>query len=223
MKTNNNYKKDKGILVCLYIYSAILVISLVFSFLNNFDHLKHNKTTSLYRDEVNFDEYLDDILLLEEDVFETLNDEEKLRVLQTLVYIENTKAGIKTCPKIKLSDRLSDSVAGCYEPSKGVILINNDVFHSSCSQTLATIVLHEFHHHLAHELASAYRSLPARYQNLEAFCVYREFAYELENYIKPENDTEALYYQQSIESSARRFSEITSEEYFDFIRDYKQK
>lgn len=227
MKTNKKYKHDnkkydheKRICMYLGVYLALIVVFTALSFLYNAGFIRINKPTSHYRDEVNLDEYLDDILLLKEESFSQLDDERKIEVLQALIYVENSKAGIKTCPTIKVSDNLADSIAGCYDHKKCEILINDDVFHSSSSRTLTSIVLHEFYHHLSNELADAYRSLPARYKDMEAFCIYREFAYELENYVSYEEDQHAYYYS-SLESSARRFSEAQTEGYFEYIYNYE--
>lgn len=220
MRTNKMNVFEKRIWMCLCIYSAIMVVFTAFSILYNVGIIKLREPISHYREDVNLDECLDDILLLKEESFSQLDNKGKIDVLQTLVYVENSKAGIKTCPTIKLSDNLPHSVAGCYDHGKCEILINNDVFHSSSSRTLTGIVLHEFYHHESYELADAYRSLPERYKDMEAFCVYREYAYELENYVDAEEDPD-IYYYQSVESSARRFSESQTEGYFKFIYSYE--
>lgn len=220
MKTRKKIDFEKKTSICLYIYSTIMVVFTAFSILYNAGVIKLCEPTSHYREEVNLDDCLDDILLLKEESFSQLDDEGKIKVLQTLVYVENSKAGIKTCPTIKISDDLPDYVAGSYDHNKYVILIDKDVFQSSSSRTLTGIVLHEFYHHLSYELADAYRSLPERYKDMEAFCVYREYAYELENYVDADEDPEVYYYQ-SIESSARRFSETQTEGYFKFIYNYE--
>ena len=220
MKTRKKIDFEKKTSICLYIYSMIMVVFTAFSILYNVGVIKINETTSPYRESPDLNECLDDILLLKEESFEKLDDDKKIEVLQTLVYVENSKAGIKTCPIIKLSDDLSDSVAGCYVHKKCEILIDKDVFHSSSSPELVNIVLHEWHHHFSHELADAYEALPARYKDLEAFCVYREYAYEFDHYVDVEEDL-GDYYSQSLESSARRFAADQTAGYFKFINNYE--
>lgn len=86
--------------------------------------------------------------------------------------------------------------------------------------TIVNIVLHEFWHHQEYELAAAYEALPARYKDMEAFCVYREYAYELDHYVDVEDDL-GDYYSQSIESSARQFANDQTAGYFKFINNYE--
>ena len=218
MNTRKKRDFEKKVSICLYIYLAIMVFFTVFSILYSVGIINFKVTTSHYREELNLDDCLDDILLLKEESFSQLSDKEKIHVLQTLVYVENSKAGIKPCPKIKLRD-LPDSIAGCYDQKRCEISIDKEVFHKSSSRTLTGIVLHEFCHHLLNELASAYEALPVRYKDLEAFCLYREYAYEIDHYIDSSEDF-AAYYHQSVETECRHYSESQTESYFAFIYNY---
>lgn len=141
---------------------------------------------------------LDVIMLLRDEEWIGLSEDQELEVLQVIANQTDYTAGITDYAQVVIGD-LSYPVVGSYDPETNEIVIDREIFETSDQWELVRIVLHEGHHHVTYTLSEAYDSLPEEYRGLEYFSALRTYYYEYHNYI---NDDQDLYRRQSVEQDA---------------------
>ncbi len=164
---------------------------------------------------IEIEEYLGVLVLIQEDKWSVLDQDDKIYVLQTIANIETYEAGLYDCPEVILAN-MPDKIVGQYVPSNNEIHINEDYFMRLTSRELVSVICHECHHHMTMKLTEAFNSLPEEFKNMEAFAYIRTYSYEYENYYS--NGTE--YFNQSVEYDAQCYSDQRTNYYFEIIENY---
>ncbi|MCR5323146.1 MAG: hypothetical protein K6E85_07750 [Lachnospiraceae bacterium] len=160
---------------------------------------------------------IETISKLDEDVFATLNREEKLEVFKAVVDIEEYYLGIPYDLKVEIR-KLEDHIAAWYEPKERKIVFNLVYFDTRTAHELLGDCTHEVRHAYQACLCECYQDMNSKYKGLQPFQDVPEYIEELKNYT---NDGSLEYYSQLIEIDSRHYSSDAVEDYYRKIELYR--
>lgn len=171
-------------------------------------------------DEKNSLAYNMDIMTgLDDEKWFSLNDTEKMDILQCMVNIEGRYLGFDKPISIR-AEEMSDSMNGYYCDEDGEIVINVSLLNEKSIESTLTVA-HECRHAAQHTLVRIYDSLDDRQKN----CIYMwdlgapTYKEEFENYIDGD-ESYYTYYAQKCEKDARNYSYGSTKEIYDRIEKY---
>lgn len=216
------WKKTYPRLYCaLYIY---MILFLVFSIVGNW--IDHKKT---YSSKVEDLEYIaetiyenkDELIKLQQDIYDTLTFEQKVDLLQVVVNIEISYLGCKTV-QLCSEDIQNDAVAGYYNSNARQIVIDKDVVNGKYDPIGAMrVVLHEVYHVYEHECIESV-DLENVNMNLKFYRDIQIWAEELNDYHDVGDDyadIEAFfaYALQHVEMDADDYSDMRISHYMYYM------
>ena len=146
---------------------------------------------------------------LEQNTWSTLNNGEKLDVLQVVCNAERAKLGIKEPIHIK-SKVFKNNLLGEFVYEENTVLINTKHLEEDSSYSVLTTVAHECYHSYERSLVSLYDSVNDEEKKLMAFNRAEYYKKEFADYKDGENEE---YYWQVVEEDARNYSEKAANDY----------
>ena len=146
-------------------------------------------------------------ILLDKTRMETLNDRQKIRLMQQFARQQAASLGLHKQLRVEVAD-LEEGRAGEYRNDTGTICIDEQIYKTVSMDKLIVILCHEVRHAYQFALADAWQNLGAdsEYAELELFSVM-EACYEgLRDYCHASEDMEA-YQNQWVEVDAREYAD----------------
>ncbi|MBR3835934.1 MAG: hypothetical protein IKJ69_04000 [Clostridia bacterium] len=162
--------------------------------------------------------HIESLVLLDEASWNSLSVSEKINVLGIVKNIEMRKFGISHEVYLVASD-LEDGIAGMYYAPDYRISIDIEHLKSSPPDDVLRTVLHESMHVYQRMCVTLYDQLDDEYKRMPMFDKALEYKKDFSNYVSGNEDFE-LYYNQTVESSARSYAEFIAEEYFCYIDEF---
>lgn len=159
------------------------------------------------------------VAMLHEDNWKTLSLKERTDVLAVCKNIELSYLGVYNQEiHLEVGD-LEEGVAGIHNPNEDTIVIDIVHLENSDSRAVLKTLLHECKHAYDWECVKAYNQLDDDYKNLNLFTNVARYDEEFRTHVDSNKNFEE-YYAQACEVSARNYSEVAVEEYFEFINGY---
>ncbi len=156
---------------------------------------------------------METLILLSDENWNALNEEEKLQVLQTIANIERHYLGLPHELTVRVSDTEEDKLCGYYYDRTHEITINRTHLMADPSYALVDTIAHEAYHALQHRMVEAYEEADEEAKNLILFYDASVYSEELRNYKNGSEDFRD-YYSQKCEEDARNYAKTATEEYF---------
>lgn len=150
---------------------------------------------------------------LNEDIFDTLALDERIKVMQCVIEIETEYLGLPEAPQLSVK-QMSHNTNAYYKDSENHIYFNLDYLQKSNSSECLETVLHEVYHCWQKNIIGAYESTDDKYKSLRIFATARKYSESSDNYAKNGID----YFTQIFEEDARIYAEGVAEKYFSEIR-----
>ena len=164
-------------------------------------------------------EDLSSLQYLKENEWCTLDDQQKLHVLQIIADIEAARMCIE--PVTVIDKHMTDNSRGSYRCADRKIYIDLRQHAEYSPDVYVNTVLHECRHaYQCDSVASLNWNNPDVLNGIY-FAQARLWRYEQNNYIRAENDP-VTYYNQSIEKDARYYAQDTIDLYFSLIESTPQ-
>lgn len=161
---------------------------------------------------------MDTLLLLQEEQWQGLTVEQRLKVLQTAANIERCYLGLPHELYVGLAPT-NENTYGFYVDSTHEIVISmTSVLHDP-PEDLLNIVCHEAYHGYQHCLVDVYETLDTQTRELKLFQQTAAYQTEFQNYTDGEDDFES-YYRQACESDARAYATDAVRDYYSRIEEY---
>lgn len=165
-----------------------------------------------------WDSNQEELIRLQDEVFERMSDEDKADALQFLLDLEMTYLGGEGV-QLVVYEFEDPTYAGYYKHCGRVVAMNEYMMDRPVEQCIE-VCLHEVYHAYQHDCVDSVRSLGVN-TNLRMFEEVMDWAWEFDNYIGlTENSTEAdyeAYWNQDVEITAREYSEEWTPAYMDYI------
>lgn len=159
------------------------------------------------------------VVMLHEDNWETLSLKKRADVLAVCKNIELRYLGIYNKEiHLEVGD-LDEGVLGIHNAKENTIVIDIGHLENSDSKDVLRTLLHECKHAYDWECVAVYNQVADEYKSLRMFTNIAKYDKEFRTPIDNDKNFEE-YYAQLVEVSARNYSEIVVEEYFDFINGY---
>lgn len=159
----------------------------------------------------------DSINCLSEEVWRTLEPEERLEVVRVVAELERRTLGLPFEVQVQ-EGKLNKQVAGSYEHGKHRITIREDRLRLGTARKVLETLAHELCHAYQHCLVDLYQG-NRQYQDLALFSQANvpTFCMEFRDYKNGENGTFREYYEQQVEVDARAFAEQIIKKYDDVL------
>lgn len=161
--------------------------------------------TNEYTDGGVTEEQLATLGQLEPGIWQTLNAQERVDVLQTVANIEQTSLGLSNELNVAADDMEEEGLCGYYQDETHQIMINTEKLLRSDSGYLVELTCHEAFHGYQHRLTELYAAAPEETRNLLLLQSAERYTQEFEHYADGEDDY-AAYYNQACESDARAYA-----------------
>lgn len=174
--------------------------------------------TSDTADEWTVSNNIDTVLLLQDNEWTKLNNQEKLDVLEVIANIEIQYLGLNHQLHLR-SDDLQDGVHAYYKHNKYEIVIDIDNLQNSSAMTLLSDLCHECYHSYQYQMIELYNDTSEEYKNMRLFAVVDEYIENFSNYIDAREDFDG-YYAQKVEVSARKYGTSAAQSYDFTIKKY---
>lgn len=168
-------------------------------------------TNALQNGEQTIQANREQLLLLQQDQWQTLTLQQRLDVLQTAANIEQSALGLPH-PLWVVTDDMDELLRGYYEDDTRHIVISLQELKSCPAQDLLVAVCHEAYHGYEHYLVDRYAQASPEERALPVYDPVPGYEQEFENYISGEDDLEG-YYRQTCEADARAYSEARAADY----------
>ena len=152
-----------------------------------------------------FLQYADKFLYLTPEMWEKLNEQEKLNILQYGANYEALSLGLPS-NLVLYSSNLDEGTMGYYDYEKGIIQINIDHLKNSDLEKVYQTIAHELYHGAQYAYASAYQGLDESKKKLSFFQDAAQYAKEWSQYKSAEKAGYEAYYTQQLESDARAYA-----------------
>ena len=152
------------------------------------------------------------IALLRNDNWSTLDNFGKLQVLQTIADMEQCKLGIPFRMTVILEEQ-PGIVAGSYSDASHIISVDPTYFNTASQWRLVIVICHEAYHGYQHRLVQVYQETDSSLRSLPCFEKAKRYHYEFCNYIDC-NDDEDNYSKQALEIDANEYAEKAAYEYY---------
>lgn len=161
-----------------------------------------------------FEEYIEDnkdeLSMLDESKWQQLSIGSKLNVLQLVCNAEAKRLGIQHPIYIK-SKVFENDLLGEYIESEKTVLINTKLLNEGTVEEVITCITHECFHSYQHNLVNLYNSVNDEQKHLAVFDKAREYKDEFADY--KGGDCFDEYYNQTVESDSRNYSEYAANIY----------
>ena len=152
-----------------------------------------------------FLQYADKFLYLTPEMWEKLNEQEKLNILQYGANYEALSLGLPS-NLVLYSSNLDEGTMGYYDYEKSIIQINIDHLKNSDLEKVYQTIAHELYHGAQYAYASAYQGLDESKKKLSFFQDAAQYAKEWSQYKSAEKAGYEAYYTQQLESDARAYA-----------------
>lgn len=164
---------------------------------------------------------IETVAMLHEETWINLSLSDKLYVLGTVKNVEMRYFGINHEVYLDAGDLDGDTL-GCYNAEEHRITIDIEHLKSSDAKEVLRTLLHECRHVYDRMCVELYNQIDDDYKNMLMFYEVSEFRDDFNNYTDGDEDPLGYYFQ-SVEISAREYSEIATIEYFECINKYLQQ
>ena len=162
---------------------------------------------------------IETVAMLHEDNWQTMSLKERADVLAVCKNIELNYLGIYNKEiHLEVGD-LDEGTLGLHNAKENTIVIDIGHLENSDSRAVLKTLLHECRHAYDRECVAVYNQVGDEYKSLRMFDNIAKYDEEFRTPIDVDEKFEE-YYAQLIEISARNYSEVAVEEYFDFINGY---
>lgn len=161
---------------------------------------------------------IETVLLLQDELWETLTVQQRLDVLQTIANIEQRYLGLPNELTVCAAN-LREGVLAYYTDNTNEIVISIDSLLNDASWALLDSVCHEAYHSYQHRLIDAYNGANDAAKSLRIFRKATSYADEFSDYISGEVDF-CGYYFQDCESDARDYADDAVLDYYTRISEY---
>lgn len=172
-------------------------------------------------DEWSLSNNIETVAMLHEENWDKLSLPDKIDVLATVKNVEIRYFGINHEVYLDAGD-LDGNTLGCYNANEHRITIDIEHLKSSDSKDVLRTLLHECRHVYDRMCVELYNQIDDDYKNMLMFYEISEFRDDFNNYTDGDVDPMGYYFQ-SVEISAREYSELATIEYFECINKYLQQ
>ncbi len=162
---------------------------------------------------------IDELAKLDEPVWETLNTDEKIEVIQTLAEVEKSYLGLAVKLKISVEPAQTTERMGYYLKSGEKIVISKHSIENNSSWVIVNTLCHEIYHAYEDKLIDLYIKAEPSEKKLDIFSDARNYYREYKNYISPE-DNYSGYYNQATEADAREHAKQATINYYRYIKNH---
>lgn len=179
----------------------------------------HSETNQTNRSQI-IEDNIDDLLLLQPDVWCELDLDQRLDVLRIVAGIESTNWGI---PQVRICARSMDAgTLGAYEHGTKTVMLSLEHLAFDEPEAVLDTLCHEVYHAYQHRLVNLYNSLNTPERNLALFRDVSDYAYEFDHYISgsDEGQTFESYIDQKCEADSYVYASQAVSFYFDIINSY---
>ncbi len=152
------------------------------------------------------------------EVWETLNDDERLELLQLIADIEAQNLGLPKRLEVFFGEA-DKEVFAYYTDNQKRICVNEMYFHDVPGERMIETICHETYHGYERCLIDAYQSVPQESRNLLDLRAAEKYIAEFKDYKDVSEDFEA-YYMQACEEDARDYGKERSQIYLYMIHWY---
>lgn len=172
---------------------------------------------------------MDTVLMLQEDVWKTMDIGEKLDILQMVANIEACELGLPHELNVvveEMQDAVQQGYAqhGYYDDRTHEIYLNLDHVQFAPAEEVLKCVAHEAFHAFTHRFIELYNSTPDDMKKLMVFEKALIYAEEYSHYVDGSEDGSfPAYYAQECEKSAREWGDVRMREYQNKIAQYLDK
>ena len=164
---------------------------------------------------------MDTVLLLEQERWEQLDEEERLAVLEVICNIEGRYLGLNKRVVLMASTEMAADTKGAYSNMLSLIRINRDCLMEDISEKTVNTVCHEMFHAAQHQYVDIYNSLSPADRECYFLQEAAVYAAEFDNYQSTITGSDYEdYYTQAVEKAARRYAISATDEYFEAIGKY---
>lgn len=168
--------------------------------------------------EQTIENHLQELVVLGDGSWPTLDVREKMDVLQTVVNIERHYLGISNEVKVCVLD-LEENTLGHYVDATQEITISTNSLINDSPWSLIDTICHEVYHCYQYRLIDVMNSADESCKNLQIFQTVRDYAKEFKNYKHGEDDIEGYLFQEcEIDASTYAYFEV--DKYYEWIMDY---
>lgn len=164
---------------------------------------------------------IETVAKLHESTWKTLSLTDKLDVLGIVKNIEMRYFGIYHEVYLDTGN-LDDNVLGCYNFKEHRITIDIEHLKSDSSEEVLNTLLHECKHVYDRVCVELYNHVDNDYKDMLIFYNISKYKQDFNNYTDCDENPFG-YYLQSVEISAREYSELATLEYFEHINKYIQQ
>ncbi len=173
---------------------------------------------TIYGEQYNLANNIEEISKLHPDQWEKLNLQEKVDVLETVMYCEANSLGIPHPLELKV-DNMGEYTLGSYDDDKKVIRLDRQHISQDSSKEILNSLCHEVYHCAQHRMVDLYQELEPQQRKLFVFRKADAYLENMTHYISPGEDLEG-YYKQQMERDARKYGDDSAEEYLWMINYY---
>ena len=207
-------------------YIAILCLILLVTIgVNNVRVSNKLTDRALYRQTYTRDSSMDeawpDIYDMVTGGWNTMDTDERMEMLQTIVDVEANHLGLTLDLEVRMDD-LGPTIAGYYNDSKKAIYIHEELVNDQDVFRAISTILHEAYHAYEYDLVNLYEDTPVSQRDLLLFDHCDEYLYEMHNYsdILDIQDTDCPefedYYNQYMEMDSREYASSRISDYYPF-------
>ena len=205
-------------------FGVIIVITLVAIFRLN----KTNPSIAYDAYEIYMNRELENSLqnnldiLVKVENWDAIDDDEKKKILYTILKIEKRYLGLNTMPKVSIVDNM-ESFSG-YDRNEQKIYLSKDVFYGADGYLVVECIAHEMFHMYELELIDLYMKIyeDEKYKDQRNLLLFERsvvYSKEISEYENGYNDME-IYMQQELEIDAYNYSKDVTEEYRERIQKF---
>lgn len=177
----------------------------------------HNETEVKPGEALTMDQCMEQVLLLQEDVWADLDMQQRLDVMKVVADLEASAMGIPTVT-VQV-DALEGRTLGHYRHSDRTVALDAEYLSKATALQMIHVIGHEMRHGYQHLLAEAYESAEDQYKSLELFREPSIYRYEFDHYIDGYENYEG-YDSQACERDADAYGAKCALKYTKAIQSY---
>lgn len=169
------------------------------------------------------EENVDDLLVLQPDVWRTLDIDQRLDILRIAAEIECITLGI---PQVRVrANSMAENTMGGYDHASRTVMLSLEHLAFDPVEEVLDTLLHEIRHAYQYGLVELYQSLDEQKRNLALFHGISDYAYEFDNYISGSSGGKTFqdYFEQKCEMDSNAFAGSTISVYYHAISTYIEK
>lgn len=174
-----------------------------------------------YEEEQTVGENMEVLLKMQPKIWNKLETQQKLEVLQIIVNNERHNLGLDK-PILVLDAELGNNTLGCYNFDDSTIQIDRKFLGKGSPRKVLEATLHEVFHAAQYTYVEIYDSLDEQQKKSYFMRDAAIYAMELTGYVKGEEDFVG-YYCQSIETHARAYATAAVEDYYVQMEEYLKR